>query len=57
MLLLMGNAVSSRMVVLIMVVSDLRRHMLLQDRGRNLGRICGVPAGVIVSAIGRKKQC
>jgi len=54
MLLLVGNAVSSRVVVLIMLMMDLRWHMLLQDRGGNLGRICGVLASIVVPATGRK---
>jgi hypothetical protein len=54
-LLLVGNAVSSRVVVLIVLMMNLGWHMLLQDRGGNLGRICGILASIVVPATGRKK--
>lgn len=45
---------SSRVVVLIVVMMNLGWHMLLQDRGGNLGRICGVLASIVVPATGEK---
>lgn len=48
----MSAAVSSTVIAVKIIMSDLSGNMLLQDRRRNLSSIGGIPASEVVVAVG-----